>query len=112
VFVDEENLSLAIGRRGQNARLTSKMTGWEIDIEKEEIQIVGFDEKIHMAASKLAEQLKIEEPLAEKVLKAGFASSEDILSVDEADLRGALPDLDEATVKSIREAAEASTATS
>ena len=36
VLVDEENLSLAIGRRGQNARLTQKLTGWEIDVKKEE----------------------------------------------------------------------------
>jgi N utilization substance protein A len=106
IFVDEENLSLAIGRRGQNARLTSKMTGWEIDIEKDEVQVVGFEEKLHQAAAKLAEQLKIEESLAEKVLKAGFSSPDDILSVEAGDLRDALPDLDEATVAAIRAAAE------
>lgn len=109
ILVDEENLSLAIGRRGQNARLTSRITGWEIDIEKEETQVVGFEEKVHQAAIKLAEQLKIEEALAEKVLKAGFASAEDILSVEEDDLRGALPDLDQATLTAIRSAAQAAT---
>jgi N utilization substance protein A len=109
ILVDEENLSLAIGRRGQNARLTSRITGWEIDIEKEETHVVGFEEKVHQAATKLAEQLKIEEALAEKVLKAGFASAEDILSVEEDDLRGALPDLDEAAITAIRSAAQAAT---
>jgi N utilization substance protein A len=107
ILVDEENLSLAIGRRGQNARLTSRITGWEIDIEKDEVQVVGFEEKVHLAAAKLAEQLKVEEALAEKVLKAGFASAEDILSVEEDDLRGALPDLDEAAITAIRSAAQA-----
>jgi len=109
ILVDEENQSLAIGRRGQNARLTSRITGWEIDIEKDEVVVVGFEQKVHQAAAKLAEQLKIEEPLAEKVLKAGFASAEDILSVEEDDLRGALPDLDEAAVASLRSAAQAAT---
>jgi len=35
ISVDEDQLSLAIGKKGQNARLTSRLTGWEINIEKE-----------------------------------------------------------------------------
>lgn len=111
ILVDEENLSLAIGRRGQNARLTSRITGWEIDIEKEEVQVVGFEEKLHQAAAKLAEQLKVDEPTAEKILKAGFSSAEDILSVEEADLREALPDFDESQLQAIRSAAQAAGST-
>lgn len=107
ILVDEENSSLAIGRRGQNARLTSKMTGWEIVIKKDEVVVVGFEEKLHQAAAKLAEQLKLDAALAEKILKAGFSSAEDILSVEESDLKDALTDVDEDTVKSIRAAAEA-----
>ena len=42
VIVDEEQLSLAIGKRGQNARLTSRLTGWQVDIEPEVVVIKGF----------------------------------------------------------------------
>ncbi len=42
ITVAEDQLSLAIGKRGQNARLTSKLTGWQIDIEPETVVHVGF----------------------------------------------------------------------
>lgn len=106
-LVDEENLSLAIGRRGQNARLTSKLTGWEIDIEKDEVVVVGFEEKRHQAAEKLAEQLKIATDLAEKLVQAGFTGADVILSVDASDLKDAVPDLTDEVIQTIRTAAEA-----
>ncbi|MDX6766921.1 MAG: transcription termination factor NusA [Candidatus Methylacidiphilales bacterium] len=105
-FVDEENLSLAIGRRGQNARLTSKLTGWEIDIEKDEVHVVGFEEKKHLAAEKLATQLGIAVDLAEKLIQAGFTGADVILSVEASDIKDALPDLDDETIQSLRSAAE------
>jgi len=106
-LVDEENLSLAIGRRGQNARLTSKLTGWEIDIEKDEVVVVGFEEKRHQAAEKLADQLKIATDLAEKLVQAGFTGPDVILSVEASDLKDAVPDLDDEIIQTIRTAAEA-----
>lgn len=106
-LVDEENLSLAIGRRGQNARLTSKLTGWEIDIEKDEVVVVGFEEKRHQAAEKLAEQLKIETELAEKLVQAGFTGADVILSVEASDMKDAVPDLTDEVIQTIRTAAEA-----
>ncbi len=42
IMVAEDQLSLAIGKRGQNARLTSKLTGWQIDIEPETVVIGWF----------------------------------------------------------------------
>lgn len=106
-LVDEENLSLAIGRRGQNARLTSKLTGWEIDIEKDEVVVVGFEEKRHQAAEKLADQLKIETDLAEKLVQAGFTGADVILSVEATDMKDAVPDLTDEVIQTIRTAAEA-----
>src|SRR5438876_7496557 len=44
IVVAEDQLSLAIGKRGQNARLTSKLTGWHVDIEPEAVLTKGFDE--------------------------------------------------------------------
>jgi hypothetical protein len=46
ILVSEDQLSLAIGKRGQNARLTAKLTGWEVDIDAEVIVTKGFEEKV------------------------------------------------------------------
>ena len=46
ILVAEDQLSLAIGKRGQNARLTAKLTGWEVDIDAEEVVVKGFEEKV------------------------------------------------------------------
>ena len=76
VLVDEENLSLAIGRRGQNARLTQKLTGWEIDVKKEEeVAVQGFEQKLAKATEALAASLQIEPAVAEKIVRAGFSAS-------------------------------------
>ena len=46
IITSEDQLSLAIGKRGQNARLTSKLTGWQVDIEAEHVVTKGFEEKV------------------------------------------------------------------
>ena len=57
--MDEDQLSLAIGKRGQNARLTSRLTGWEINIEKDESATSRFEQKVAQAAQALAGSLAI-----------------------------------------------------
>src|SRR5437762_5867372 len=54
ITVSEDQLSLAIGKRGQNARLTSKLTGWQVDIEPEVVVTKGFEEKVAEAVEMLA----------------------------------------------------------
>src|SRR5580765_4459444 len=54
ILVSEDQLSLAIGKRGQNARLTSKLTGWQVDIEAEHVATIGFEEKMALAVQALA----------------------------------------------------------
>src|SRR5829696_7780012 len=54
VLVSEDQLSLAIGKRGQNARLTSKLTGWQVDIEAEAVVHIGFEQKVAQAVEDLA----------------------------------------------------------
>ena len=54
IIVSEDQLSLAIGKRGQNARLTSKLTGWQVDIEPEVVVTKGFEEKVAEAVDSLA----------------------------------------------------------
>ena len=57
IKVDEDQLSLAIGKRGQNARLTAKLTGWEINIEKDESAAIVMENKVTQAAGVLAANL-------------------------------------------------------
>jgi len=106
VLVDEENLSLAIGRRGQNARLTQKLTGWEIDVKKEEeVAALGFEQKLAKATEGLAATLQIEPAVAEQIVRAGFLSVEGIAEVDAEDLVSAMPDLDPALIAEIHKKA-------
>lgn len=71
VTVDEEDLSKAIGRRGQNARLTSKLVGWDVQVRKDESQHEQFEARVGDAASHLAEALGIAPLLADKLFRAG-----------------------------------------
>src|SRR4028119_1527542 len=64
ITVDEDQLSLAIGKRGQNARLTSRLTGWEINISKGESAADVFEHRVSAAAKALATPLGIEESVA------------------------------------------------
>ena len=56
---DEDQLSLAIGKKGQNARLTSKLTGWKIDILRDESD-VSFEEKVARAVEDLARAREVD----------------------------------------------------
>lgn len=107
VLVDQENYPLAIGKRGQNARLTAKLTGWEIDIKLEETPVSDFDEKVRLAAGHLAEVLKVDPAVAEKLVRAGQSSIDIIHETSLEDLAESLPDVDPETVKQIKEATSA-----
>jgi N utilization substance protein A len=107
-LVDEENLSIAIGRRGQNARLTAKLTGWDIDISKEEAQVQTFEDKFTEAAQKLMKQLDIDNEMATLLVKAGFPNTEVLEQTELADIKEAIPDLSEDAIKLILEKVSAS----
>ncbi len=86
ILVAEDQLSLAIGKRGQNARLTSKLTGWQIDIEPEAVVTFGFEEKVAQAVQTLAAIPGISREQADALVHAGFLSLEDLLQVEVSDL--------------------------
>jgi N utilization substance protein A len=86
VLVSEDQLSLAIGRRGQNARLTAKLTGWEIDIDAEVVVTKGFDEKVADAVELLAAIPGISREQADALVHAGLTRIEDLLSAEAADI--------------------------
>jgi len=86
VTVDADQLSLAIGKRGQNARLTSKLIGWRVDIQKDE-EAMNFEERVTAAVSGLAAVEGIGDDWAEKLVYAGFLTVEGIMAADLSDLQ-------------------------
>jgi len=86
IKADEDQLSLAIGKRGQNARLTSRLTGWDINIEKDESAAQVFENRVSAAAKVLAQALQIEETIARNLVKGGFASIDAFLDVEPQDI--------------------------
>ncbi|MBN2578696.1 MAG: transcription termination/antitermination protein NusA, partial [Pirellulales bacterium] len=80
VLVQEDQLSLAIGRRGQNVRLASKLCGWDIEIMTRE----ELDEQIEQAVLGYSSLEGVEPDLAEKLVGEGFLTYDD-LSVIEPD---------------------------
>src|SRR3984885_981413 len=79
IITSEDQLSLAIGKRGQNARLTSKLTGWQVDIEAEHVVTKGFEEKVAEAIELLAAIPGIAREQADALVHAGLTRLEDLL---------------------------------
>jgi N utilization substance protein A len=86
VLVSEDQLSLAIGKRGQNARLTAKLTGWEVDVDAEQVVTKGFDEKVAEAVAAIAAIPGISREQADALVHAGVLRLEDLLSAEASDL--------------------------
>ncbi len=86
IMVAEDQLSLAIGKRGQNARLTSKLTGWQIDIEPETVVLVGFEEKVAQAVQSFATIPGLTPMVANVLVHAGFSTVEALLQAELSDL--------------------------
>ncbi len=81
VTVDEADLSKAIGRKGQNARLSSRLMGWDVQVRRDESKEEQFKEKIGGAAHTLGEQLGISDELANKLTLAGGFSPEMVVEM-------------------------------
>jgi N utilization substance protein A len=86
VLVNPDQLSLAIGRRGQNARLTSLLTGWQIDIDPEQEVRVGFEEQVADAVNALAAIPGIEKEQADALVHAGLLTLDALNGVEVSDL--------------------------
>jgi N utilization substance protein A len=88
ILTSEDQLSLAIGKRGQNARLTSKLTGWQVDIEAEVVVTKGFEEKVAEAVELLAAIPGITREQADALVHAGLTRLEDLLQAEQSDIAG------------------------
>lgn len=91
VVVPDDQLSLAIGRRGQNVRLASQLTGWYIDILTEAEESEKRQEEIKSRSSRFIEALNIDDVIAHLLVAEGFVMLEDIVvaEIEElADIQG------------------------
>jgi len=104
IAVNQENLALAIGSRGQNIRLASKLVGWDLNIvSSEEAEAkVKVDETEFLA--KLTSNLEISDETAEKIVSEGFSSFDDIAYAEDSVFKSFIED--EKEITRIKSAAE------
>ena len=101
VVVPDEQLSLAIGRRGQNVRLASQLTGWQIDIMTESQESERRQREFSERTALFQEALDVDEVIAQLIVTEGFASVEDIAYVDANEI-AAIEGFDEDTAEEIQ----------
>lgn len=86
VVVPDDQLSLAIGRRGQNVRLASQLTGWSIDILTEAVESERRAEEFNTLSQLFVEALDVEEVIAHLLVTEGFTSIEEVAFIPVSDL--------------------------
>ena len=104
VVVDEENLAVAIGRAGQNVRLASELTGWQINILTESEANEKRDAEVARIREEFMTKLDVDEDAANVLIDEGFSSIEEIAYVPEKELH-AIEAFDTETVDELRQRA-------
>jgi N utilization substance protein A len=102
VLVRDDQLSLAIGRRGQNVRLASKLVGWDVEIMTAE----ELDEVIEKAVGSFSKIEGVDLELAERLVEQGILSYDDLSVMEIADLVNTIEGLDEELAASVVSRAE------
>ena len=100
-----DQYSLAIGKRGQNVRLTTKLTGWHVEIRKS-MATASFEDQKAEAIKELAETFSVSTAVATQMADAGYLTIDGIAEEDEASFI-ASTGLDEVTAKGVYAAAKA-----
>ncbi len=88
VVVPEDQLSLAIGRRGQNVRLASQLSGWDIDIMTEEQETERRQKEFAERTRRFMDALDMDEMLAQLLASEGFETVEEVAYVDISEIAG------------------------
>jgi N utilization substance protein A len=101
VVVPDEQLSLAIGRRGQNVRLASQLTGWQIDILTEAEESERRQKEFAERTKLFMESLDVDETVAQLLASEGFATIEDVAYVPLNEL-SAVEGFDEETAQELQ----------
>ena len=101
VVVPDEQLSLAIGRRGQNVRLASQLTGWQIDIMTESQESERRQREFAERTALFQEALDVDEVIAQLLVTEGFATVEDVAFVEPEEI-AAIEGFDDDTAEEIQ----------
>ena len=101
VVVPDEQLSLAIGRRGQNVRLASQLTGWQIDILTESQESERRQKQFAETTQLFQDALDVDEVIAQLLATEGFVSVEDVAYVEAHEI-AAIEGFDEDTADELQ----------
>ena len=101
VVVPEEQLSLAIGRRGQNVRLASELSGWEIDILTEDQESERRQNEFKERTNLFIDALDVDELLAQLLVTEGFSEIEEVAMVEIEEITN-ISGFDEETAQEIQ----------
>ena len=101
IAVEEDKLAMAIGRGGQNVRLASELTGWELNVMTEKEAEERSEEENHQLVETFKEQLDVDAELAEILVAEGFSTIEEVAYVPEAELE-AIEEFDSDIVHELR----------
>jgi len=101
VVVPDDQLSLAIGRRGQNVRLASQITGWDIDILTEEEESQRRQKEFVERSQLFMESLDVDEMVGQVLASEGFSSIEEVAYVEPSEI-AAIDGFDEDTAAEIQ----------
>jgi N utilization substance protein A len=104
VAVKEENLAQAIGRNGQNVRLASQLTGWELNVMNEEDAAAKGEQEAVRSVQNFMEQLGVDETLAAILVEEGFSTVDEVAYVPLVEMQ-AIDELDDETIELLRERA-------
>ena len=106
VVVPDEQLSLAIGRRGQNVRLASQLSGWDIDILTEAAESERRNEEFITRSQMFVDALDVDDVIAHLLVTEGFSSVEEVAFVPVEDMVG-IEGFDEEISEELRQRARA-----
>ncbi|MGH6923591.1 MAG: transcription termination factor NusA [Propylenella sp.] len=101
VVVPDDQLSLAIGRRGQNVRLASQLTGWDIDILTEDEESERRQKEFQERTALFVQALDVDEMMAQLLASEGFASIEEVAYVEPGEV-ASIEGFDEATAEELQ----------
>jgi N utilization substance protein A len=103
--VPDQQLSLAIGRRGQNVRLASQLTGWDIDILTEQEESERRQAEFENRTKVFVEALNLDEVVGQLLASEGFGSIEELALVDQKEI-ASIEGFDEDTARELQERAQ------
>ena len=101
IVVDEENLAQAIGRGGQNVRLASELTSWELNIMSMEESVAKNEEELSVIRKLFMEKLDVDEEVADILAQESFTTLEEVAYVPLSEMLE-IESLDEKTVNELR----------